>query len=50
MPKGRYQIGVSKHLHKPNINRENQSLVIAFQRLYNAIESSILTQLHILSL
>jgi len=32
------------------MNMENQSLLIAFQRLYNAIESSILIQLHILSL
>jgi hypothetical protein len=32
------------------MNRENHYLLIAFQRLYNAIESSILTQLHILSL
>jgi len=31
------------------MNRGNQSLLIAFQRLYNAIESSILTQLYILS-
>ena len=50
MRKGWHQFGVSKHLHKPNTSRENQSLLIAFQRLYNVTESSILTQLRILSL
>jgi len=32
------------------MSRDNQSLLIAFQRLYNAMDSNILTQLSILFL
>ena len=40
MPKGRYQISVSKYLRELNKSRENHSPLIAFQRLCNAFENS----------